>query len=681
MVLSDEEPAWLRAEREFQDDRFQRGTLPELFEWSAEHHLDSDAQLYKGGIYDRTMTGVIPRAEDGEFAPLSYGELRDVVRRLAAGFRDLGLTADDRVGIFANTRMEWAQSDLGLLAAGCVVTTVYTESSPEQVRYLLDDPGATAVVVENGELLERVLEVEDDLSLEAIFLMDHVEGYEDREDIYTLGDVYERGNEVFDVDAYREWLDERDPDDLASLIYTSGTTGQPKGVELTHWNFRSNVHQTLRRVGPRPDRTGDDPCIDEETTSISFLPLAHVFERMAGHFLMLGSGAAIGYVEHPDTISEDINKIRPTTGASVPRVYERIFATMREEAGETGLKRSIFDWALDVARDYQRADSPGPVLRAKHALADRLVYSTVKDNLGGRLKFMVSGGGSLSADLCRVFNGMGIKIVEGYGLTETSPVISVNPLEDIRPGTLGPPLVGLDVAIDESKATPGNVAESSGAVGELLVRGDSVSPGYWHRQEETQAAFLPELPAGAVEVRAGEADPGDNWFRTGDIVERSDDDFLVFHERIKQLLVLSTGKNVAPAPIEERFATNDRVDQVMILGDGRKFVSALLVPNFERLKRWADQEDVDLPADREAMCEDDRVREWVGEAVAAVNADLESVETVKKFELVPREWTAENDMLTPSMKKKRRNIEDVYADRIEAMYADEEPETPTTSDD
>jgi len=679
MADTEGEPSWLQSERAFQDDRFRRGTIPELFESSAARHADETAQLYKGGIYDRTMHDVIPPAPDGEFTGLTYSEMRDVVRRLAAGFRALGLTPDDRVAIFANTRMEWAQTDFALLAAGCVVTTVYTESSPKQVRYLLDDPGATAVVVENEKLLDRVLEVEDELDLETIVLIDHTD-YDDREDIYTLSDVHALGEEHFDAEDYQDWLAERSPDDLASLIYTSGTTGQPKGVELTHWNFRSNVHQTIRRVGPRPDRGDDYPSIDADTTSISFLPLAHVFERMAGHFLMLGSGAAVGYVEHPDTISEDISKIKPTTGASVPRVYERIFDTMREQAGESGLKRRIFDWALGVASEYQSTGDPGLVLRAKHALADRLVYSTVAENLGGELEFMVSGGGSLSAELCRLFNGMGIKILEGYGLTETSPVITVNPPEDIRPGTLGAPVVGVDVAIDESKASPSEFGDSSGPVGELLVRGANVSNGYWNNPEETDASFVAELPARAHPIKTGEAEVEGKWFRTGDLVERTTDDFLVFHDRLKQLLVLSTGKNVAPAPIEDLFAINDRVSQVMVIGDGRKYVSALIVPNFEQLQRWAETNGIDLPTDREALCADDRVREWVGEAVAEVNAELESVERVKQFELVPREWTAENDLLTPSMKKKRRNIVDVYADRIDAMYENGRQETQRTTD-
>jgi long-chain acyl-CoA synthetase len=664
------EPAWLQAEREFVDEFERRGTIPDLFEASAEANLDVDAQMYKGGIYNRSLAGVIPRAEPGQYAAITYGEMRDIVRTLAAGFRDMGLSAGDRVAIYANTRMEWAQADLALLAAGCVVTTVYTESSTEQVEYLLDDPDADAVIVENEELLEHVLEVEETLSLDDIVLIDEPQTAGDRSDVHSLGEVHERGQETFEYDAYQSWLDERDPDDLASLIYTSGTTGEPKGVELTHWNFRSNIHQTSRRINGT-DR--EDITIGPGTRSIAFLPLAHVFERLVGHFQMFGSGATVGYAEHPDTLSEDLNLIRPSTGASVPRVYERIFDTMREQAGESGIKRRIFDWALDVAREYQDATNPGALLRAKHALADRLVYSTVKENIGGNMQFMVSGGGSLSEDLCRVFNGMGLTVVEGYGLTETAPVISVNPPDDIRPGTMGVPLVGVDVYVDESKVHDKKFEGASGTVGELLVRGDNVTDGYWQKPEETDAAFTTDVPESALQETEPEEDGETRWFRTGDIVEQTHDNFLIFRERLKQLLVLSTGKNVAPALIEDRFATNDRVDQVMILGDGRKFISALIVPNFERLQRWADEEGIDLPDDREALCEDDRVRGWVQEAVDEVNDALSKTESVKQFELSPHEWTAENDMLTPSMKKKRRNIKDVYADRIDAMYEQEAP--------
>ena len=647
---------WLGDERDYRDELRERGTIPELFERSAERHTDTPAQLYKGGVYDRSLTeaGILPEAREGEFASLTYGVLRDIVRSLASGFRDLGLTEGGRVGIFADTRMEWAQTDLALLAGGHVVTTVYTESTPEKVKYLLGDPDASAVVVENEELLERVLAVEEELDLSHIISMDDPGEFKDRDDVYTLAEVYERGTEVYDYDTYQGWLVDRAPEDLASLIYTSGTTGKPKGVRLTHWNFRSNVHQTRRRLGPRLGADPDRPMIQPGTTSISFLPLAHVFERMAGHFLMLGSGATVGYAESPDTISEDIEKLQPRVGISVPRVYERIFESMREEAG-SGLSKRIFEWSLGVAEQFQRTDDPGSILRAKHRLSDRLVYSSVKESLGGNLDFMVSGGGSLSPELCRVFNGMGLTIIEGYGLTETSPVISVNPPEDIRPGTMGYPVVGVEIELDESRVATGEFDDTEGTVGELLVRGDNVSEGYWERPEETRRAFSE-----------------DGWFRTGDIVEQTEDGFLKFRERLKQVLVLSTGKNVAPGPIEDRFATNERIQQVLVVGNQRKFVSALVVPNFERIRQWGKETGESLPEDREELVEDKRVREWVGQAVDEVNEGLGPVESVKDFAIVPDEWTPENDLRTPSMKKRRHNIIEAYSDRIAQMYAEED---------
>ena len=309
---------WRDAEEKYTDEVIERTTLARMFEDSAERHANRPAQQYKGGVYDRSLTDTaFPGAPDGQFRALSYGEMREVVRNLAAGFRDLGVAADDRVGIFADTRMEWAQSDFALLAAGAVVTTVYRSSSVSQVEYLLDDPDATGVVVENEELLGRVDDA--DLDLEFVVVMDHVPSAEDRDDVHTLADVHDRGAEAFDLDEYEGWIDDRDLDDLATLIYTSGTTGRPKGVQLTHWNFRANVNQCYRRFGPRPDKQGV-PGIDENSRSVSFLPLAHVFERMAGHFMMFAAGATVAYAESPDTLKEDFQTVEPTTSTSVPRV-------------------------------------------------------------------------------------------------------------------------------------------------------------------------------------------------------------------------------------------------------------------------------------------------------------------------------------------------------------------------
>ncbi|SFG61928.1 long-chain acyl-CoA synthetase [Halopelagius inordinatus] len=651
---------WRDAESAFDDEAIGHTTLSRMFEDSAERNAERVAQRYKGGIYDRSLVGrgVVPEAPDGDYADLTYGEMRGVVRALAAGFRELGVTTNDRVGIFAHTRMEWAQCDFALLAAGAAATTVYTSSSERQVRYLLDDPNATGVVVESADHLRRVLAVEDDLDLEFVVVMDEIPdgsgmagAVRDRDDLLTLGDVHELGAAAFDEATYEGWLDERDPEDLASLIYTSGTTGTPKGVRLSHRNFRSNVNQCYRRFGPRPDK-GDAPRIAPGSVTLSFLPLAHVFERLAGHYLMFAAGATVAYAESPDTLREDFQLVEPTTGTSVPRVYEKLYDAIRSQASESPLKERIFEWAVDVGRRHHESDAPGYLLEAQRRLADRLVFEQVREALGGNIDFFISGGGSLSADLCALYHAMGLPILEGYGLTETSPVIAVNPVEEPKVGTIGPPVEDVEVKVDDTVVGDDIRGAAGGDVGELLVRGPNVTDGYWNLPEETAAAFDGE------------------WFRTGDIVELRPDGYVAFRERAKRILVLSTGKNVAPGPIEDAFASSSVVEQCLVLGDGRKFVSALVVPNFQGVREWAESEGIDLPEDARDLCRDDRVQARVDAEIDRVNESLESYERIKQFRLVPEEFTEENEMMTPTMKKKRRNILDRYADQIDMLYRD-----------
>ncbi|QCS44001.1 long-chain fatty acid--CoA ligase [Natrinema versiforme] len=646
---------WRDAEREYEDEVIGETTLARLFEDSAERNTNRPAQQYKGGIYERSLTeSVLPAATPGEFRTISYAEMRDIVRTLSAGFRDLGVETGDRIGLFSNTRMEWAQSDFALLSAGAVVTTVYTSSSPDQVRYLLDDPDADGVVVENEELLEDVLEVEADLDLEFIVSIDEVDGYDDRDDILTLGEVYARGEETFDLEAYEERIAETELDDLASLIYTSGTTGQPKGVQLSHRNFRSNVNGIRKRFAPRPDKDDDVPVLDEESVAMSYLPLAHVFERTAGHFVLFASGACVAYAESPDTLQEDFSIVEPTTATSVPRVYEKIYDSIREEASGSAVSERIFEWATDVGVEYQLTDSPGPILSAKQAVADKLVFSSVREALGGEIDLLISGGGSLSPELCRLYHAMGLPIFEGYGLTETSPVVATNPQDAVEVGTIGAPLVNVDVKVDETVADQEAFADDPGEAGELLVKGPNVTEGYWNKPGATEGAFTQE-----------------GWFRTGDIIHLRPDGYLEFRDRLKQIIVLSTGKNVAPGPLEDAFAASEIVEQAMVVGDGEKFIGALLVPNTTHLRKWADEEGIDLPNDLEAMCDDDRVREHIQREVDRVNENFEKHETIKRFELVPQEFTEENDMLTPTMKKKRRVILEQFEDRVDRIYADD----------
>jgi len=645
---------WRDAERAYEDEVVGRSTLPRMFEESAARNSNRPAQQYKGGVYDRSLVGsALPAGPDGEFRAISYAEMRGIVRSLAAGFRGLGVGPDDRVGIFSATRMEWAQCDFGLLAAGAVVTTVYRGSSPSQVAHLLGDPDASGVVVETPELLDRVVAVQDDLDLEFAVLVDGAasDAPDDAAfDVLTLGEVYERGEAAFDETDYESWLDARDPADLATLIYTSGTTGTPKGVRLTHWNFRANVNQCYKRFGPRPDK-GDVPAIDETSSTVSFLPLAHVFERLAGHFLMFAAGATVAYAEDPETLREDFQAVEPTTGTSVPRVYERMYDAIREQAESSPISERLFEWATDVGRAYFEADAPGPALRAKRAVADTLVFRKVREGLGGNVDFLISGGGSLSPELCALYHGMGLPILEGYGLTETAPVVAVNPPEAPKVGTIGPPVVDAEVEVDESVVAGETFEDADGEVGELLVKGPNVTDGYWELPEATEQAFTE-----------------DGWFRTGDVVELRPDDYVAFRERAKELLVLSTGKNVAPGPIEDAFAASDVVEQCMVVGDGQKFVSAILVPNFEALRARAESEGVELPEDRRAFCRDDRVRAWIDEAVDAVNERFEPYEQIKQYRIVPEEFTEDNDLLTPTMKKKRRNILERFGDEIDELY-------------
>lgn len=655
--------SWQTAEREHGWAFGDVETLPELFENGAQESLAEPAQRYKGGVYDRSLAPeVVPAADPGTYDAISYGQMRSIVRTLAAGFRQLGVRSGDRVGIFAHTRMEWAQSDFGVLGAGGVVATVYPESSTDQTGYLLADAGATGVIVEGSTQLERVLAVEDDLELTFVVVMDELTGDDeavvrDRDDIHTLAELHEIGAARFDADAYHERLDEQSPDDLASLIYTSGTTGQPKGVKLTHHNLVANVNQAYARTVNRSGAT-PEPVVHGGTRTVSYLPLAHVYERTVGQYLIFAGGGAVGYAESPDTIQEDFSSLQPTLVTSVPRVYEKLYDTIRSQASESPISRRIFNWATDVGRSYTLAADPGLVLKTKRAVADRLVFQQVKEALGGELEVLVSGGGSLSPDLCRLYHGMGLPILEGYGLTETAPVVTTNPIDDPQIGTAGPALLDVELRVDKSVVGESDLSDGDGDVGELLVQGPNVSPGYWDAPAETERAF--------VEDESG------RWFRTGDIVELGPDGYVEFRERAKQIMVLSTGKNVAPAPIEDAFATIQAVEQCMLIGDGRKYVSALIVPNFEYFRSLGADQGWDLPADRAALCADQRLIDRVETEVESINAQVERHETIKRFELVPEEFSEGNDLLTPTMKKKRRNVLDHFTGAIADLY----PEAP-----
>ena len=582
---------WRDAEQEFTDPVIERTTLSRMFEDSVERHENRPAQQYKGGVYRRSLTEtVLPAAPDGEFRSLSYPAMRDIVHNLAAGFRDLGVEADDRVGIFADTRMEWAQTDFALLAAGARRDDSVSKFLRLAGRVPPRRPrGNRCRRRERGFAGTSVRRRNTTLDLEFIVVMDSLSREYDRDDLFTLAEVHDRGAEIFDLDEYESWLDAREPERPRHAHLHQRDDGPTERRETLPLELPVERQPVLPTVRTPP---GQGRSCHQRIFESRLVPPARTRLRADGWaFHDVRRRGAVAYAESPDTLQDDFHAVKPTTGTSVPRVYERIYDAIRAQANESDFSRRVFDWATDVGVAYHEADSPSVGLRAKKVLADNLVFDKVKDGLGGNIEFLISGGGSLSADLCALYHGMGLPILEGYGLTETSPVIAVNPPEAPEIGTIGYPVVDDEVRVDESIVGE-DFSDAAGDVGELLVKGPNVTEGYWNKPEETERAFT-----------------DDGWFRTGDIVEIRPDGYIAFRERAKELLVLSTGKNVPPGPIEDAFAASDIVEQCMVMGDGRKFVSALIVPNVEKVRERAAREGISLPDDDRELCRNDTVYE------------------------------------------------------------------------
>jgi long-chain acyl-CoA synthetase len=421
------------------------------------------------------------------------------------------------------------------------------------------------------------------------------------------------------------------PENLATLIYTSGTTGDPKGVMLTHDNIVSNVHGALAAFGDFGPRD----------VALSFLPLCHIFERMGGHYLMLQQGVTIAYAESVEKVPANMVEVRPTLMLSVPRLYEKMYARVREKvAADSALKQRIFRWALGVGRQvfHGRVEhrNPGLGLRARHALADRLVFAKIRERTGGRLRLFVSGGAPLAREIGEFFGAVGLIILEGYGLTETSPVIAVNRPDRMKPGSVGPPLQNVEV----------NIAED----GEILTRGPHVMQGYYHKPEAT-----------------AEAIDRDRWFHTGDVGIIDAEGFLVITDRKKDIIVTSGGKKIAPQPIENVLKTNPLIGEIVMIGNKRNFPSALIVPNFDNLQKWARAHGV-TAASAEDLVRDPRVVALYDQTIKDLTKDLAQFERIKKVALLPREFTLEAGELTPTLKVKRRVVEQKYKDVIDQLY-------------
>ncbi|HEV8123435.1 MAG TPA: long-chain fatty acid--CoA ligase [Gemmatimonadales bacterium] len=567
----------------------------------------------------------------GAWVDVSYAELLDKVRDFSFGLRELGIKPGGHVAILSENRPEWAIADYACLAAGAADVSIYPTLPSRQIEYILRDSESVAVCVSTPDQLKKIVDIRAGLPL-----LEHIIAFDARStghNVLSFESVLAKGKAA--QSRYPKWKEEAlaaRPDDVATLIYTSGTTGDPKGVMLTHGNITSNVVSGLAVLQLRDT----DQCL-------SFLPLSHIFERMGGHYCMMLSGVIINYALSIDTVSQDMIDRSPSVVLSVPRLYEKIYARVLENAlAAGGIKKQIFFWAKHTAEAWadlalNNKEIPGG-LAFKKRIADKLVFSKLQARTGGKLRFFVSGGAPLSAEIAKFFYAAGLPVLEGYGLTETSPVITVNTWGHIRLGTVGQPLPGVEVKIAPD--------------GEILTRSPSVMKGYYKKPEATAEVLDP-----------------DGWFHTGDIGELDQENYLKITDRKKDLIVTAGGKKIAPQPIEGRVKANKFVANAVMLGDKRQYPIMLIVPNMDNLRDWARQRGVISVDDNSLLANPETVAKMEREMVKNLR-DLARFEMPKKLLLIPRDFTIESGELTPTMKVKRRVVEKNYKDQIEALYAE-----------
>jgi long-chain acyl-CoA synthetase len=546
------------------------------------------------------------------------GEVVDVAKGLIAS----GIGAGDRVAILAATRYEWTLFDFAIWAAGAVPVPIYVTSSAEQVQWILSDSGTVALIVENAAQAEKVEGIRSELpDLRQVWQIDN--GAVD--EIVAAGAETDKS----EVDARRNAVK---PDDLATIIYTSGTTGRPKGCVLTHRNLLSAGGNSVEYL--KPMFVGSD---NTQTSTLLFLPLAHVFGRIVELGAVMAK-ATLGHWSDVKTLTDNLASFHPTFILSVPYVLEKVYNGARQKAHSSG-KGKIFDAAAGTAIAYsEAAGKPGLVLSAKHFLFDKLVYSKLRNALGGEVRYAISGGAALGTRLTHFFRGVGITVFEGYGLTESSAASVVNSPEKFKPGTVGQPLPGTTVRIDDD--------------GEILLRGGGIFTGYWGNEEATKEAIDP-----------------DGWFHTGDLGELDDKGFLKITGRKKEILVTSGGKNVAPAVIEDRIAAHPLVGQAMVVGDGQKYVAALITIDADYFSYWKTTRGKPVGASVADLAEDEDLMAEVQQAVDDGNLAVSTAESVRKFRILGSEFSPENGYLTPSLKLKRNVIMKDFAREVDALYS------------
>ncbi len=571
---------------------------------------------------------VMWKSEDG-YRGIGYREFGEWVGRISAGLASLGVKPGDRVALISENRPEWVVADMAMVRLGAVNVSLYPSLTPKQVEYILADAGVTCAIVSNRLQFNKIVKIraalpclKDVVSFSDLGIPDAVSFA----DLAARGDAFEHAHPGY----VRAESARVTPDHLLTLIYTSGTTGNPKGVMLTHRNLVSNILASTECIPFLPD-----------DILLSFLPLCHSFERMGGYYSAMACGVTIAYAESIDTVRENILEVRPTIVTTVPRLFERIYNGLLKQArAMPPAKRLIFNWAMSVRASV--AARPGPArlplpLKLRRAIADRLVFSKIRSRMGGRIRFFVSGGAALSRELGEFFESIGIGIVEGYGMTEASPVISVNRPGRGKFGTVGTAIPDVSIRI--------------AADGEILAKGPNVMLGYWNDPVATK-----------------EAVDDDGWLHTGDIGTFDADGYLVITDRKKHLIVSSGGKNIAPGPIEAAFLRSGLIHQILIIGDGRGYLTALIVPEFDHLReRLAGVADGPAPTDRELVSAA-AVRKIFQEEIDAIQKEFASFERIRRFTLIPSAFSPEEGEITPTLKIRRSVVEKKYRETIERMY-------------
>lgn len=600
-------------------------TLCELFRQAAEKRARKDALNYKTG---------------GEWKAISSQEMISRIENIALGLYALGIRRSDRAAILSANSPEWTLADAGCQFSGVIDVPVYTTLAANQVCYIINDSGAKVFFLQDKETYERLGGIFPECRTIEKFVFFDSEGVE-AENALSLAELENLGAKlkIEQPELLKELTAPIKADDVATLIYTSGTTGEPKGVMLTHANIISNVIDA-----------GENFTFSDKDKPLSVLPLSHVFER-SGMYLYIFNGMAVHYAESIEKVPDNLREVHPTIFVGVPRIFEKVYARAKEKsASESRLKEKIFDWAIEVGKEYaSRVEHKQPIprlLAVKHAIADKLVFRKFREFFGGSLRSCITGGAALSDDIYYIFNGAGVSIMQGYGLTETSPVISTNNPMSARVGSVGKPLRNNEVRI--------------AADGEIEASGPGVMLGYYNKPQATRDAFTE-----------------DGWFKTGDIGKIDADGFLIITDRKKELFKTSGGKYIAPAPIEQAIKASRFVNQVVLVGNERKFPAALIVPNFESLENYAKIKGIEIKSKAE-FCSHPRIVNLLERQIAELTKDLSNFEKVKKIALLENELTVEGGELTPTLKVKRRIVDEKYRDRIEKIYAEAEKEKPAS---